>query len=153
MLIMVYLGPYLRSTMEHFCKSFVAVNYSRKEALSWLFGKTLNSPLCFTMSKTSPLTHFQPLFHFYAPGNIIKPEFFWCFQGKWKWNIGWKWVKQNFLFTVSKCKRPISYSRSIGIAGMNFPKLLKEAHLIEIMSAISLILIPVVATIWTSTRK
>ena len=39
----------------------------------------------------------------YPPENIRKSEDFWCFQGVYKWNIGWKWVKEQkggFLTTL-----------------------------------------------------
>ena len=49
---------------------------------------------------------YSPIFKkcpiFIPPENIRKPELFWCFQGVYKWNIGWKWVNLNFWLRSSQ---------------------------------------------------
>ena len=47
------------------------------------------------------LTHLKPMFHFYTPENIRKPEVFWYFQGVSEWKIGLKGVKD-----MKACERP-----------------------------------------------
>ena len=45
-------------------------------------------------STSTHVTHFQPMFNVYTPWKQ-KTSGFWCFQGVWKWNISWKWLRAN----------------------------------------------------------
>ena len=48
------------------------------------------------------LTQFRPMYHFYiCLENIRFSLVFWPFQGVWKWNICWRWVKELFWPVVS----------------------------------------------------
>ena len=55
------------------------------------------------MSFSFALTDFRPNSPFLQlPENFRKPLFFWCFQGVYKGNIGWKWVNIYLLLTFNK---------------------------------------------------
>lgn len=47
------------------------------------------------------LIHFQPVFHFYNPQNIRKPEVSWYLQGVYKWNIALRWAGRIPVTTLS----------------------------------------------------